>query len=170
MHRVTGDPYAVLGVRRDATDSELRAAWEVRVTAAAKAGDLAGAQRVDAAYEVLRHPSRRAAYDRTGEVLWTLFFSDSNGEPVLSSVIDGAMNEMDLDLMRRYAEVTAAVGAMAVLVAVIRRDGQPRREDLQLWRDLRVLLDSETQLLEFVVVGLTSDWATTRDGDFGTAA
>jgi hypothetical protein len=38
----------------------------VRVTAAAKAGDLAGAQRVDAAYEVLRHPSRRAAYDRTG--------------------------------------------------------------------------------------------------------
>ena len=68
MQGVTGDPYAVLGVGRDATDSEIRAAWETRVTAAAKAGDLAGAQRVDAAYEVLRHPARRAMYDRTGIV------------------------------------------------------------------------------------------------------
>jgi hypothetical protein len=65
---VTGDPYAVLGVGRDATDGEIRAAWETRVTAAAKASDLTGAQRVDAAYEVLRHPARRAMYDRTGIV------------------------------------------------------------------------------------------------------
>ena len=68
MPGVTGDPYAVLGVGRDATDSDIRAAWETRVTAAAKAGDLVGAQRVDAAYEVLRHPARRAMYDRTGIV------------------------------------------------------------------------------------------------------
>jgi hypothetical protein len=43
----------VLGVGRDATDGEIRAAWETRVTAAAKAGNLVGAQRIDAAYEIL---------------------------------------------------------------------------------------------------------------------
>ena len=65
---MTGDPYAVLGVGRDSTDDEISAAWERRVAAAAEAGDLAATQRVDAAYEVLRHPSRRTTFDRSGVI------------------------------------------------------------------------------------------------------
>lgn len=61
--------------------------------------------------------------------LWTMFFDDPEGEPAMASVIDRAMDKIDLELTRRLAGVTAGVGARAVLFAVIRRDGQPRPED-----------------------------------------
>jgi len=61
-----GDPYVALGVDRDASPDVIRAAYERRLQAAAKAGDLVGAQRVDSAYEVLRNATRRAMFDRTG--------------------------------------------------------------------------------------------------------
>ena len=103
--------------------------------------------------------------------LWTLFFDDPEGEPAVASVIDGAMHEMNLELVRRFAEVTADVGALAVLFAVIRRDGYPRPEDRQLWRRLRVLLSNRTtRTLGFVVVGQASWWAATGDSDLGTVA
>lgn len=103
--------------------------------------------------------------------LWTLFFDEPEGAPAVTSVIDGAMAELDRELLRRYSAVTASVGAAAVLVAVIRRDGRPRTEDRQLWRDLRDLLrDGPTRLLAFVVVGTASHWAAASDGDLGTAA
>jgi hypothetical protein len=69
MPGAADNPYVVLGVSKEATDDEIHAAWQVRVTAAAKAGHLRTAQRVDAAYELLRNPSRRAHFDRTGAVI-----------------------------------------------------------------------------------------------------
>ena len=45
-----------------------RAAYEARLEAAARAGALQLVQAVDAAYEVLRDPRRRAAYDSWGVV------------------------------------------------------------------------------------------------------
>ena len=103
--------------------------------------------------------------------LWTLFFDDPEGEPVMASVIDGAMDDIDLRLVRRLAEVTAKAGAAATLIAVTRGDGQPRPEDRDLWRDLRAQLHAHpTRLLGFVVVGPTTHWVATGDGHVGTAA
>lgn len=61
------DHYETLGVARDATADEIRAAYR---KAASKAhpdrngGDIARMQAVNAAYEVLGNPDSRAAYDR----------------------------------------------------------------------------------------------------------
>lgn len=91
--------------------------------------------------------------------LWTMFFDDPEGEPAMASVIDRAMDKINLELTRRLAGVTAGVGARAVLFAVIRRDGQPRLEDRLLWLDLQSFLrDSTTKVLAFLVVGATSYW------------
>jgi hypothetical protein len=66
--QVSADPYAELGVPREATDAEIKAAYEKAVTKAARDGLLENAKRIDAAYEVLRDPVRRATFDRTGHV------------------------------------------------------------------------------------------------------
>ncbi|MBV9292118.1 MAG: matrixin family metalloprotease [Frankiales bacterium] len=63
------DPYFVLGLRSDASDEQIKAAWEQRVTAAMQGNNLRLAQTIDAAYEVLRDPVRRRNYDRTGIVV-----------------------------------------------------------------------------------------------------
>src|SRR5436189_4002921 len=97
--------------------------------------------------------------------LWTLFFADPAGEPIVASAVEQAMNEMDLVLLRRLAEVATGVGATACLFAIIRRDGRPRTEDRKTWRDLQVLLrNGSTTLLGVVVVGETSWWAHMPDG------
>ena len=103
--------------------------------------------------------------------LWTLFFADCSGEPTIASAVDGAMDEMDLDLLRRIAEIASQVGAEGCLFAVIREDGRPRSQDAQAWRDLEVLMrGAGTSLLGFVVVGRTSYWVAGPEGDFGSAA
>jgi hypothetical protein len=68
MTETVEDPYSVLGVARDATDDEIRHAYERRLSAAAGAGALRTAQRVDAAFSVLRDRHRRALYDREGRI------------------------------------------------------------------------------------------------------
>lgn len=103
--------------------------------------------------------------------LWTLFFHVLQGQPAVACAIDGAMDEMDLDLLRKYAAIVNGVPAAGCLLAVIRADGRPRPADRQLWRDVRVLLrDSSTRLLGFVVVGTTAYWSAEADGDLGSAA
>jgi hypothetical protein len=103
--------------------------------------------------------------------LWTLFFADPDGEPVVASAVDNAMNEIDIELVRRLAQIADGVSATACLFVVIRRDGRPRPEDRQLWRDLRVLLrGSSTRLLGFAVVGTSSYWAPECDDDLGSVA
>ncbi len=59
-----GDPYAVLGVPRDAGDAEIHAAYRraVRRTHPDAGGSSDAFESVQAAYEVLRDPARRAAW------------------------------------------------------------------------------------------------------------
>lgn len=65
---MSADPYAELGVPRTATGAEIKTAYEKAVTSAARDGLLENAKRADAAYEVLRNPSRRRMFDRAGVV------------------------------------------------------------------------------------------------------
>jgi len=65
---VTADPYVELGVERGASDTEIKRAYERAITKAARDGLLETAKRIDASYEVLRNPSRRALFDRAGVV------------------------------------------------------------------------------------------------------
>ena len=104
--------------------------------------------------------------------LWTLFFSELDGEPIVASAVVGAMNEMDLELLRRLVEIAEGVGAEGCLFAVIRHDGRPQPVDIEAWRALRVLLrGARTKVLGFVVVGATLAWAGEGgDDDLGSAA
>lgn len=71
--RFRGDPYAALDVRHDATNAQIKRRWrelarEHHPDRAAGDSDAAAAltarmARINAAYDVLRDPSRRAAYD-----------------------------------------------------------------------------------------------------------
>lgn len=71
--RFRGDPYAVLDVRHDASDAQIKRRWrelarEHHPDRAAGDADAAAAltarmARINAAYDVLRDPVRRAAYD-----------------------------------------------------------------------------------------------------------
>ena len=59
------DPYAVLGVTRLATDAEIHAAYRdaVRRTHPDAGGNAAAFEAVQEAFEILRDPKRRAAWD-----------------------------------------------------------------------------------------------------------
>jgi curved DNA-binding protein CbpA len=78
MPKTEPDPYAILGVARNATDSDIRAAYHVLVAkyhpdkhmgnpleglAAEKMAE------INSAYEILSNPARRAAYD-SGQGGW----------------------------------------------------------------------------------------------------
>src|SRR3954454_3183419 len=100
---------------------------------------------------------------------WSLFFSHPLGEPVVAAVVDGAMAEMDSELLRGLMEIIGGVPAAACLVAVIRGDGKPRPEDHQMWHDLRALMSgTNKRLLGFVVVGTKAHWSADC-GDLDTA-
>ena len=63
------DLYAILGVARDCSPAELKAAWRRAAQAAHPDREGGSAERmsaVNAAYKILRNPKRRAAYDATG--------------------------------------------------------------------------------------------------------
>jgi hypothetical protein len=91
--------------------------------------------------------------------LWTLFFEDPYGVPLVAQVIDGAMSQPDRGWLPNFARVLEGVGASACLLAVIRHDGRPRPEDRKLWSDLQVLpIGGESLMLGFVIVGTTSYW------------
>ena len=71
--RFRGDPYAALDVRHEATDAQIKRRWrelarEHHPDRAAGDADAAATltarmARINAAYDVLRDPVRRAAYD-----------------------------------------------------------------------------------------------------------
>jgi hypothetical protein len=69
--RLGVDPYAVLGVPRDATDADIRRAYRAMArryhpdATGAGGRDAALFDRATAAYELLRDPVARGAYDRT---------------------------------------------------------------------------------------------------------
>ena len=102
---------------------------------------------------------------------WSLFFDDPRAAPVVASAVDGAMKQMDDDLLRTIARIIGEVPAPACLVAVIRWDGTPRPGDHRMWRDLQFLMrDTDTRLLGLAVVGASTHWACDIASDLDTAA
>jgi curved DNA-binding protein CbpA len=66
---VEDDPYAVLGVRPNASQADLRAAYRARARERHPdiGGDEAEMRRLNAAYHLLRDPVRRKAHDKSRE-------------------------------------------------------------------------------------------------------
>jgi hypothetical protein len=96
--------------------------------------------------------------------LWTLFYDDPDGTPVIAQAIDGGADQLDSEWLRNFASVLGLVDATAYLFAIIRNGGWPHPSDQQLWRNLRVLLqDSRCQILGFLVVGENTHWCAPDD-------
>eukprot|EP00662_Eupelagonemidae_sp_cell21_P024770 gene24770-26765_t len=70
--RLYGDPYHVIGVRRDASEAEIKKAYfrlarEVHPDKCTTAGAEAAFKRLKRAYDILTNPRLRDAYDRWGQ-------------------------------------------------------------------------------------------------------
>ncbi|MBV9485104.1 MAG: DnaJ domain-containing protein [Frankiaceae bacterium] len=63
---MTINPYDVLGVPREASEAEIRHAYEEKLRTAQRHFAFKVAQQIDAAYSTLRDPRRRALFDRHG--------------------------------------------------------------------------------------------------------
>jgi hypothetical protein len=63
---VADDPYLLLGVERDASETDLKWAYERRISEAARLDAFKLMADIDRAYTVLRDTRRRALYDRHG--------------------------------------------------------------------------------------------------------
>lgn len=82
-------PYEVLGVRPDDPLDVIRAAWRTRIRAVHpdRGGDPAEAAAVNAAWELLSDPVRRARYDLRRETVGRSWAADPDGvRPVAADV------------------------------------------------------------------------------------
>ena len=124
------DPYAVLGLTRLATDAEIHAAYReaVRRTHPDAGGSAAAFEAVQEAYELLRDPARRTAWDAAQPRV------RPRPDPVDS---DRARRNMD-DLLAearvlagmppRYTDTTGTVATEDSVSAVLRDAGQQLRD------------------------------------------
>jgi len=100
------NPYEVLGVARDATAAQIRAAYrKLAKRAHPDAGGEPGVfERLNACYELLMDPARRARYDRTGD-FEEAKPDNSHVEPLaliserLSEILAQAANPEEIDLV-----------------------------------------------------------------------
>lgn len=107
--------YQVLRVSPAAPPHLIRRAWETERRRHEAAGDFAGVAQVDAAFAVLGHPTRRAAYDRALEASHWL---------ELAKAETAELFEAAQDATRRVAAAVQSVGALAVQLQRLLR---PRR-------------------------------------------
>jgi curved DNA-binding protein CbpA len=91
----TPDLYETLGVPRDATQRDIKAAYRKRAAAAHpdKGGSDAEAQSVNAAYETLGDSEKRARYDATGQVEGVAP-AMTPGEMIFLQTLDAVMREV----------------------------------------------------------------------------
>jgi len=89
------NPYEILGVRRDATDDQVKAAYRRRAktTHPDSGGDPAAFSRVQKAYELLLDPVRRKVFDDTG---YDVELADPIDLQALM-VIERLVNQLTLD-------------------------------------------------------------------------
>lgn len=96
--------------------------------------------------------------------LWILWLDGPQGEPVLACGIEGAMAELDDELVKNLATTIEEVGAAAVLLAVPRRVGVPDAVDRRLWSELRAQVRASVKIVDLVVVGKSQHWSACRGG------
>ena len=89
------DPYAMLGLERDASGEAIRLAWRKAAKGAHPdaGGDVDNFNRLQIAYELLQHPVRRRVYDDTGYDPQLADPKDLEGVLMLESLV----NEVILD-------------------------------------------------------------------------
>lgn len=90
--------------------------------------------------------------------VWTLFFEDPYGEPIIACAINDATAQMDGTLLRNLANMIDEGPWRASLIAIIRSCGTPRDEDYQLWKGLRAEIQTTT-LLDLLIVGECTYWS-----------
>lgn len=102
---MTTDPYATLGVARDASQDDIRKAYRRKAQRAhpdRKGGDAERFRAIQEAYDILSDPARRSRYDETGD---TGRPRDTDADAlnyaasVLRTTIDGMHNVETTDLV-----------------------------------------------------------------------
>lgn len=134
--RFRGDPYLVLGVRHEASDSHIKRRWrelarEHHPDRAAGDGDEAARlttrmARINAAYDLLRDPLRRAAYDSSAQGRRARAGQAAGGGLVFDEQ-DGAYPRGDPPPPPRTRPVTARFDTTASFRPRNTRMGEPAR-------------------------------------------
>lgn len=96
------DPYAVLGIARDATTRDIRGAYVRRSgqTHPDRGGEPEDFRTVKLAYDVLRNAAKREKYDRTGQIEDTV---PDNADAAAANLITGLLGHIlseDIDPLR----------------------------------------------------------------------
>jgi hypothetical protein len=85
------------------------------------------------------------------------FFLDGSAQVILKVALDEGTRHVDDLFLRHLSALVAEIDAATVILASIRANGQPRRADRLLWREMqRRLATSDSVLADLLVVG--PDW------------
>jgi curved DNA-binding protein CbpA len=152
---MSADPYAALGVPRGASDEEIKRAYRLRAHEThpdREGGSDVAFQPVQRAYALLKSPSRRAEYDRTGRDPGE---QSAVEEPRavalrrLAGLFIGAVEALEPDQDDVIAKVRAHIGEMERNVrAEISKMRDRLRKIERAKKRLRVAKGKENQLME----------------------
>jgi curved DNA-binding protein CbpA len=163
---MTFDPYGVLGLSRDATQEDIKAAFRRRSMASHpdhNPGNERAAvefDRVKRAYEVLKDPEARARYDRTGEVEER---QAATGDEASWGIIAGMLAqvlgadevadpcEVDLVLLLRTAIRDEIAGKQKVLAKLKRAEKRATRMAGRFSRQAKAGEEQPTNMLEGIL-------------------
>lgn len=150
--------YETLGLDRDATDGEIKAAYrrKAKATHPDAGGDRDQFEAVNQAWLVLRNPKKRAHYDRTGEIPDSDLNPDAPAMTCLATTFETVMNA----IMSKGADL-AKSDIIGLMRQVIQHEIAHRVEarnnakaDLKAWRGMRerfsVTEGKENRLAGFV--------------------
>jgi DNA repair protein RadC len=88
------------------------------------------------------------------------FFLDATGDVILRVVLDEGTRHVDELFLRHLTALIAEIDAASVVLASVRSDGQPRRADRVLWREMRErLAAAHSVLVDVLIVGEDRCWS-----------
>jgi DNA repair protein RadC len=88
-------------------------------------------------------------------------FLDASGGVILRVVLDEGTRHVDDLFLRHLTALIAEIDAASVVLTSVRSDGQPRRADRLLWREMRErLADAHCVLADLLIVGQDRCWST----------
>jgi curved DNA-binding protein CbpA len=146
---VSGDYYALLGARPDASPAELRRAYEIAVRQASRDGAVKHMADLVRAYEVLSDPGRRRLYDGTGRAVIPERTPNTHGravpwrggQPALGqntvrrarhapapTVIPRSPSQLSVGRVLKTALTLTGLAAGGLVAAVVLTNPQPRSQ------------------------------------------